>query len=149
MAAGPMMSLERRRLVDQLIRHEGLRLKVYTDSLGVPTIGVGRNIRDKGISHAEAMLLLDHDLDEVITDLAGAFPWFCELDPVRQRVVCDMRFNLGPTRFRRFKTMIRALGQKDYVGAAGAMRDSLWAIQTKSRAARLIQMMVTGLDDEP
>src|SRR3990167_270296 len=97
----------RRGLSDQLIRHEGLRLKLYSDSLGVPTIGVGRNLRDKGISHAEAMLLLENDLDEVLVDLQ-TFPWWAALDPVRQRVLVDLRFNLGPTRFPRAAPRARA-----------------------------------------
>src|SRR5688572_26548191 len=100
------MSTHRQKLVDQLLLHEGLRLKPYPDTKGKITIGVGRNLSDKGITHSEAMLLLDHDLDECITDLAS-FPWFAGLDPVRQRVLIDMRLNLGPTGFRSFKRTLR------------------------------------------
>ena len=136
----------RQALVDQLIAHEGIRLKVYMDSVGVPTVGVGRNLRDKGISHAEAMLLLDHDLDEVITDLSGSFPWFVTLDAVRQRVIADLRFNLGPSRFRGFKRMLRMMAERNYVQAAASMRESLWYRQVKSRGVRLVQMMISGED---
>ena len=135
----------RRALSDQLIRHEGLRLKLYSDSLGVPTIGVGRNLRDKGISHAEAMLLLDNDLDEVLVDLQ-TFPWWAALDPVRQRVLVDLRFNLGPTRFRGFKRMLRKISEQDYPLAAAAMRDSLWYRQVGQRGVRLARMMVSWMD---
>ena len=83
-----------------IILHEGVRLRAYVDTVGKMTIGCGRNISDKGISFAEAMMLLDHDLDEAITDLSGSFPWFLTLDAVRQRVLVDMRLNLGPSRFR-------------------------------------------------
>lgn len=131
-------------LVDQLIRHEGLRLKPYADSVGKITIGVGRNLSDNGISHTEAMQLLDHDLDDVVADLA-TFPWFARLDSVRQRALVDMRFNLGPTRFRSFKRMLAAVAAGDYVKASEQMAMSKWATQVKTRAQTLVRMMGTGL----
>ena len=39
---------------EQLILHEGLRLKPYRDTVGKLTIGVGRNLDDVGITRAEA-----------------------------------------------------------------------------------------------
>ncbi len=141
-----MSGQDRQRFVDQLIEDEGLRLTVYRDSLGIETIGVGRNIRDKGISHAEAMLLLDHDIDEVVTDLAESFPWFVTLDPVRQRVVANMRFQFGAHGFRKFKQMLAAMTAGDYVKAGEQMATSLWATQVPMRATRLITRMVTGIE---
>lgn len=134
---------EHQDLVDMLILHEGLRLFPYMDTVGKITIGAGRNLSDKGISHAEAMVLLEHDLDEAVADLSS-FPWFLTLDATRQRVMIDMRFNLGPSRFRGFKRMLRAMGEGDYNRAAKAMRNSVWAQQVKIRADRLIRMMRTG-----
>lgn len=135
----------RQTLVDQLILHEGLRLSPYMDSVGKITIGVGRNLSDNGLSNAEAMTLLNHDIDEAITDL-GTFPWYLALDEVRQRAMTDLRFNLGPTRFRDFKRMIRAMSEQDYPKAAAAMRDSIWYGQVKARATRLVSMILTGKD---
>lgn len=139
-----MTAVVRALIVDDLIRDEGIRLKPYMDSVGKITIGCGRNLSDKGISHAEAMALLDHDLEETVRDLDQSFPWFVALDPVRQRVLANLRFNLGPSRFRTFKRMLMAISQQDYIKAANAMRDSLWAQQVKGRAIRLIAMMRTG-----
>jgi lysozyme len=133
-------------LVDQLIRHEGRRLFPYTDSVGKTTIGVGRNLDDVGISEEEARYLLDHDIDGAVADLTSSFPWFSALDDVRQRVMIDMRFNLGPTRFRGFKRMLRMMAEGNYVQAAASMRDSLWYRQVKGRGVRLVQMMLTGKD---
>lgn len=137
---------DRQKLMDQLIAHEGLRLKVYLDSVGIETIGVGRNLRGKGITHAEAMMLLEHDIDEVLTDLMASFPWFLTLDPVRQRAVADMRFNLGPTRFRGFKRTLRMLSEGQYQLAAASAKDSLWFKQVKSRGVRIVHMLQTGED---
>ena len=140
-----MTTEDRAKLQVQIMRHEGVRLKVYTDTLGIETIGVGRNLRDKGITHDEALFLLDNDLDECITDCA-TFPWFADLDPVRQRVVVDLRFNLGPSRVRKFTNTLAAIGRGDYDAAAAGMLNSKWAKQVGVRASRLAEMMKTGKD---
>lgn len=47
-----------KKLTDQLIKHEGLRLKPYRCPAGKLTIGIGRNLEDKGITEKEAVMLL-------------------------------------------------------------------------------------------
>ena len=138
-----MTTESRLRLEADLIRDEGIRLTVYDDTRGIPTIGIGRNLRDPGISMHEAMLLLDHDISAVLEDLK-TFSWWAGLDAVRQRVVANMRFNLGPTRFRAFKATIAALDAGDYTRAAAQMRQSRWYTQVGIRSRRLVQMMETG-----
>lgn len=132
-------------LLEQLELHEGRRRFAYMDTVGKITVGIGRNLSDKGLSDDEIDYLLANDVKECITDLQS-FPWFQALDPVRRNVVIDMRFNLGPSRFRGFKRMLRALDAKDYHLAARSMRESLWYRQVKSRGVRLVQMMTTGQD---
>ena len=39
--------------INKLIAHEGLRLQVYQDTLGIDTIGIGRNLEDRGITKEE------------------------------------------------------------------------------------------------
>lgn len=136
---------DRHALWQQLIRHEGVRLKVYSDSVGVPTIGVGRNLRDKGITHAEAMVLLEHDIDECVRD-CHTFHWFDGLDSVRQRVIVNMRFQLGSFGVRKFKNTLAAVARGDYESAANGMLKSLWAKQTPSRVVELAGMMRSGLE---
>jgi lysozyme len=128
----------------QLIQHEGLRVKPYTDTVGKLTIGVGRNLTDKGLSRKECMYLLDNDLDECLADLA-TFAWFRTLDAVRQRVVIDMRFTLGPSRFRGFTATLAAIAAGNYQKASAQMLKSKWAQQVKGRAVTLARMMMTGL----
>ena len=130
-------------LADQLVRHEGIRLKPYIDTVGKATIGVGRNLTDVGISSQEAMLLLEHDIEAVVADLL-TFAWFPRMDHVRQLAIGDLRFNLGPTRFRTFKKMLAALERDDYATAAGHLRQSRWYTQVKSRGPRIVQMLATG-----
>jgi lysozyme len=137
--------MDRQKLNDDLIRDEGLKLKVYKDSLGIETIGVGRNLRDKGLSTAEALYLLNNDLDECLADLRTFLPYFDDLDEVRQRVLTNMRFNLGPTRFRGFKNFLKCVRESRYKDAAIAMLESKWAKQVKGRARRLAKAMETGI----
>lgn len=137
--------MDRDRLRAQLIRHEGLRLRPYEDSVGKITIGCGRNIEDAGISRQEADVLLDNDIDACINDLI-TFPWFVALDPVRQCALVDMRFNLGGQGFRKFVRMIHALEHGEYTRAAEHMLASKWAVQVKGRARRLAHMVKTGID---
>ena len=58
-----------------------------------------------------------------------------------QRVLVDMRFNIGYKGFRKFKNMIKAVKQQDFHSAAREMRDSLWYHQVGKRAERLTEMM--------
>ena len=130
---------------EQLILHEGLKLKPYRCPAGYLTIGVGRNLETKGLSKEEALFLLRNDIREVTKQLEQ-YPWFTKLDPVRQKVLIDMAFNLGVTGLLSFKRMIAALERGDYETAANEMLDSLWYQQVGKRAERLVEMMRTGED---
>ena len=136
---------DHQRLVEQLMLHEGVRSKPYMDTVGKITIGVGRNLSDVGLSDDEIFYLLNNDLDEVLRDLE-TFPWFAELDPIRQRVMADLRFNLGPDRFRGFKMMLRCMASGDHAGASNALRSSVWFSQVRTRGPRLVDMLRTGED---
>lgn len=130
---------------EQLVLHEGLRLKPYRDTVGKLTIGVGRNLDDVGITRAEALLLLANDI-EAVTGQLEKYGWYKLLDPVRQKVIVDMAFNLGLAGLLKFQKMIAAIGCMDYEGAAEEMLDSRWARQVGRRAQRLAEMMRTGED---
>ena len=47
------MKYDRNTFLYKLIEHEGMVLTVYEDSLGIETIGIGRNLKDRGITPAE------------------------------------------------------------------------------------------------
>lgn len=132
---------------EQLILHEGLRLKPYRDTVGKLTIGVGRNLEDKGLTKDEALFLLRNDIAEV-TEALSKYEWYNRLDPVRQKVIIDMAFNLGLAGLLGFKKMIAALEQGDYYQAYVEMVNSRWFSQVRTRAVRLAEMMRTGEDYE-
>lgn len=128
----------------QLILDEGLRLKPYKCTAGRTTIGVGRNLDDLGITKAEALYLLANDIARVEAECLKTYPWYSKLDPVRQSVILNMRFNLGP-RLDKFVNTLTAIAVGDYADAAQKMGQSLWARQVGQRAVRLAQMMRTGV----
>jgi lysozyme len=131
-------------LWDQLELHEDRRTKPYVDTVGKITIGVGRNLTDKGLSDSEIDFLLMNDIRECTDDLK-TFLWWDDLDEVRRNVLIDMRFNLGPSRFRGFRATLAAVAMGDYVTASDQMRKSKWYRQVKGRGERLARMMSTGL----
>ena len=134
-------------LEEQLILHEGMRLKPYRCTAGKLTIGVGRNLDDKGISELEALYLLWGDMQEVMEALDG-HDWYRGLDPIRKKVIIDMAFNLGLGGLLQFKKMIAAIELSDYEEAAKQMLSSRWATQVGLRSMRLAEMMRTGKDYE-
>lgn len=136
--------MNREALKALIIRHEGLVLKPYKDTVGKLTIGVGRNLDDVGISTIEANFLLDNDLARVISECRDQFSWFNELDDSRQNVICDMVFNMGMPRFLGFQKMLAAIDKKDWKAAADEMLMSRWAGQVGKRATELAQMMLDG-----
>ena len=152
-------------LMEKLIAHEGLRLQVYEDSLGIATIGIGRNLEDRGITpeelewmdipnmaivhtmgitEADAMYLAQNDVQIVEEELLRAHPCVDRLDAVRQLVLVDMAFNLGVPRLCNFKKMWAAVEAEDFPTAAKEMLDSRWANQVKSRSTKLAHAMHTG-----
>lgn len=140
------MKYNREQLIDQLIDHEGMELEVYEDSLGIPTIGIGRNLVDRGITEDEARFLCNNDIDIVERELVAEFPIVAELDSIRQRVLIDMAFNVGVPRLTGFRKMWAAIHCGDYAEAAVEMMDSKWARQVGRRAKRLSLMMETGVE---
>ena len=130
-------------LVAELIRDEDLKLKPYVDSVGKITLGVGRNLEDKGISKTEALYLLENDIDECVADLA-TFPWFARLPEGPQRAVLNLRFNLGPTRFRRWAPTLAYLERGDLTGAARQFRTNRkYFKQVGARAERIALLLET------
>jgi len=142
-------------------RHEGRRNKVYKDSLGIPTIGIGYNLRNatakqdlakvganlkevlrgKELSEDQVNELFRMSLDRSLKDAKSYYPEFDKLPDAAKGVLVDMSFNLGLTRLKGFKDLKSALGRGNYNAAADAMIDSAWYKQVKSRGVNLVKIM--------
>ncbi len=127
----------------QLPVDEGVRPMPYHDSLGLLSIGIGRNLA-KGLSQDEIALLFKNDLDAAARDAASLVPSFHILSEVRKAVICNMVFNMGKARVSAFVQMLGAIADEDFNKAADQMLASKWATQVGSRAIRLAKMMRDG-----
>ena len=121
--------------------HEGYRQYPYTDSLGIVTIGYGRNLESRGLTESEATYLLEQDIDQAEEYLHKGYDYYYDLSGERKAVLIDMMVNLGPTRLRGFRRMHQSLEDQDYEVAALEMLDSKWARQVGTRAITLSKIM--------
>jgi lysozyme len=126
---------------DMLVRHEGLKLKVYNDSVGIPTIGVGRNLRDRGLTKDEAMYLLANDIKDFASQLTKALPWYATLPEAAKTVLLDMCFNLGLGGLLGFHTTLDNIKAGNYKAASESMLKSKWADQVGYRAVELSSIL--------
>ena len=159
------MKYNRSHFLDKLIDHEGMVLTVYKDSLGIDTIGIGRNLKDRGISReeldyldipnmevvyehgiseADARYLALNDITIVENELCSVHTCVENLDSVRQLVLMDMAFNMGVPRLCKFKLMWNAIHEQNWEAASREMLDSKWARQVGRRAKILSDAMASG-----
>ena len=159
------MKYNRQDLIEKLIVAEGLRLQVYKDTLGIDTIGIGRNLEDRGITkeeladldiptiehvyeygitEADAVYLAENDVQIVEEELVRAHPCVDRLDSVRQLIVMDMAFNMGVPRLCKFVKMWNAINEEKWEAASREMLDSKWARQVGRRAKILSDAMASG-----
>ena len=129
------------KLTNQLIEHEGERLKPYLCPAGKLTIGIGRNLDAKGISKEESRILFTNDIEECMKDMKYLFVMFDSYPEKIQHVLLDMRFQLGYGGFRRFKKMIWAFQKLELENAVKEMEDSLWYRQVPTRAKKLTEIV--------
>jgi lysozyme len=148
-------------LIAELRFDEGVRYTPYADTEGIPTVGVGHNLQASPLpsgwtyplTGGQVDELLRGDLQNVYGDLTRALPWWTDLNDVRQRVICNMGFNLGMSRLIGFKNALIAMRQGRFSDAADEMLDSKWAKEdvgigtpdNPGRALRLANMMRKGM----
>lgn len=133
------------RIKEQLVRHEGLRLRPYRCTAGKLTIGIGRNLDDCGISQSEAYVMLINDIMNCEKQLQAKIPdIYNGLDEVRKSVLLNMCFNLGINGLLGFKNTLAFVKAGDWERAANNMLVSKWAKQVGRRAIELSELMRKG-----
>ena len=136
-------------LAGQLLRHEGLELKLYKCPAGKWTIGAGRNLEDRGITEEEALYLLRNDIEISIDELINTFPWFSGLDGVRQMALVDLHFNLGLGTLKTFRKTLSLIeqaieGKVPWSEVSSELLNSRWADQVGHRSQTIANMIKTG-----
>jgi len=130
---------------DQLLRHEGLKLKPYRCPAGKLTIGVGRNLEDRGITQKEAYILLENDILRCENELLAELPEvYHSLNETRKSALLNMCFNLGISGLIEFKNTLAFIGAGDFEQTANGMLASKWAKQVGRRAIELSELMRKG-----
>ena len=137
------------RLLESVKKHEGYPNKVYLDTLGKRTVGVGHLCvedfweDDKEYEESFLMEILEKDLQEAITNANALMDKHdCgDIDDQAKEIIIEMVFQLGMTGVSKFKNMWKALAEKNYIGASYEMLDSRWSKQTPNRAKAMAKTM--------
>ena len=136
------------KLLESVKKHEGYRNKVYLDTLGKRTVGVGHLCvedfweDDKEYEEKFLMTILEHDLQTAIKSAEK----LCEglkISDDAKILIIEMIFQLGGNGVSKFRKMWQALQQDppDYAEASVQMLDSRWAKQTPNRANEMAKHM--------
>jgi len=137
------------RLLQSVKKHEGYRNKVYLDTLGKRTVGVGHLCvedfweDDKEYEEKFLLTILEHDLKTAIKASERLCSNCPDIDDLAKEIIIEMVFQLGETGVSKFKNMWKALEQSppEYSVAASEMLDSRWAKQTPRRAKEMSDHM--------
>jgi lysozyme len=150
-ASGPPPSGDVKQMI---IKHEGVRLEPYKDSLGLWTIGVGHLIGDgktlpdawnRKFSKEEVYALFDKDFDHH-KNAAMQIPNFNRLGEKAQGALIDLTFNMGPGWYRRWPKLVEAMRNMDIAAVIDNLRTSKWAKQVQaSRVSDVLSLLSTEL----
>ena len=136
------------KLLESVKKHEGYRNKVYLDTLGKRTVGVGHLCvedfweDDKEYEEDFLMDILKKDLQQAIRQ-ADSMCEGLKISEDAKIIIIEMIFQLGGTGVSKFRKMWQALQQDppDYAEASVQMLDSRWAKQTPNRAKEMARHM--------
>ena len=139
------------RLREELKTDEGCKYEIYLDHLGLPTYGIGHLVTEKDPEYGmEVGTLVDEirvnevfeqDIQVTINDCKKVYDDWNTMNEEVKLICCNMMFNLGYPRYCKFKKMIQAIKDEDWLEAGNQMQDSRWYKQVTNRADRLISRM--------
>ncbi len=133
------------RLKGQLETDELRSKRIYTDTVGKISGGIGRNLTDRGFSDDEIDLMYANDVRMAEKDARALVPGFDQLNDVRQEVLTNLSFNLGYSRLALFRKFLAAVKASNFEEAADELKDSKWYGQVKARGVRLVNAMRSGV----
>ena len=124
-------------IAEYVKNHEGLSLKPYYCTANKLSIGIGRNLEDRGITQEEAFFMFGNDLRLAVSDLNRVFGADFKGFPDKAKLAfIDMMFQLGLGRFSGFQNMSKYAIAGNGKEAARGLMDSKYARQVPSRAGQ-------------
>ena len=143
------MNLER--LLESVKKHEGYRNKVYLDTLGKRTVGVGHLCvedfweDDKEYEEEFLMDILKKDLQEAIRGAKELMEEHgcADIDERAEEILIEMVFQLGRTGVSKFRNMLQACREHDWNRMAAEMQDSRWFHQVGRRSLELQNVVLS------
>ena len=129
------------KLIEQIKKHEGYRSRVYSDSLGIDTIGIGFAIKDLELSEEVCEIILKEKLIKLYSRVEKRFPFFNNLPIEIKNVLLNMCYQMGVGGVSKFKKLLKAMEESDWIEAAHQALDSQWAKQTPHRAKELSEIL--------
>ncbi len=114
-----------------LERDEGKTRRVYPDSRGIMTVGIGHNLQAVDLSDKAINQIFADDLFTAAFAMRRVFgdETLTKLSLNRKLAICNMIFNLGEGGFIRFKELIKAIKEERFDDAASECFKSRWAYQ--------------------
>ena len=152
-------------IIPRVKKHEGVKPKVYKDSRGFMTVGVGmklsRGDADKvlksvganpqlvkagkqALTTSQMDKILIRDLMDSQKSMERVMPNFASLPPDVQGVLIEMNFNLGTTGLLKFSKFLDLIKKGKYEEASKEMLKSKWAIQVGDRAKTLASVIASA-----
>ena len=170
--------MDTERLIKTLRRDEGVRSTAYLDTEGIPTVGVGRNLRDNGyggekydtveafvadypdgLTDEQIDAALLEDLPPIITKLEQTaqergfdFHSNLSLSDVRREVMINVAFNVGANGYSRWTSHWGAIAAGDWVEAAYQLHEGKAGKTSKysdTVGMRAIRLSHALLSDDP
>ena len=139
------------RLREELKIDEGCKYEIYLDHLGLPTAGIGHLLTGKDdeydkpigtvVSEERVTEWFAQDIQMTMSDCKNVYDDWDALPEEVKLIMANMMFNLGYPRFCKFKKMIQAVKDGNWIEAGNQMQDSRWYKQVTNRADRLINRM--------
>ena len=161
----PNMTIE-----EMLRRDEGVKVELYWDHLGYPTIGIGhlivfektrdrvkinsilskqigRTVTNGRITNEEVSKLFSTDLNGIVAEMSRnskVGPVYASLDDTRKMALINMCFQMGVGGVAKFTNTLAYMLAKEWKKAHDGMLDSAWARQTPGRANRIAKIILNG-----
>ena len=139
------------RLREELKTDEGCKYEIYLDHLGLPTFGIGHLVTERDpeyqkevgtvVDEIRVNEVFEQDIQVTINDCKKVYDDWDSMDETVKLICCNMMFNLGYPRYCKFKKMVQAIKDGDWLEAGNQMQDSRWYKQVTNRADRLISRM--------